>query len=77
VAVCNSPKYNVVGLQIGYLAQQGNGVVAGGEACCLPCGGDNFLFDLMARAGSSGMAQTSSFNSGWESSATGSEWVTS
>ena len=38
----------VVALQIGDLAQQGDGVVAGGEAVGLPCGGDGVLLDLMA-----------------------------
>ena len=43
VAVCIGPKDDVaviVGLQIGDLAQQGDGIVAGGEAFGLPCCGD-------------------------------------
>ena len=41
----------VVALQIGDLAQQGDGVIAGGEAFGLPCGGDRILFDLVALGG--------------------------
>jgi len=41
----------VVGLQIGNLAQQDDGVDAGGEAFGLPCGGDGVLFDLVALSG--------------------------
>ena len=41
----------VVAVQIGDLAQQGDGVVARGEAFGLPCSGDCILFDLMALGG--------------------------
>ena len=41
----------VVAFQIGDLAQQGDGVVAGGQAFGLPCGGDRVLFDLVALGG--------------------------
>ena len=41
----------VVAFQIGDLAQQGNSVIAGGEALGLPRGGDGILFDLMALDG--------------------------
>ena len=41
----------VVAVQICDLTQQGDGVVAGGEALGLPCGGDRILFDLMALGG--------------------------
>jgi len=34
-----------------YLAQQGDGIVAGSEAFGLPCGGDGILFDLMKLGG--------------------------
>ena len=38
----------VVAFQIGDLAQQGDGVIAGGEALDRPCSGDGILFNLMA-----------------------------
>ena len=41
----------VVAVQIGDLAQQGDGIVTGGEAVGLPCGGDGILFDLVALGG--------------------------
>jgi hypothetical protein len=41
----------VVALQIGDLAQQGDGVVAGGAAFGLPRGGDRVLLDLEALGG--------------------------
>ena len=41
----------VVAVQICDLAQQGDGVVARGEAFGLPCSGDCILFDLMALGG--------------------------
>ena len=41
----------VVAVQIGDLAQQDDGVVAGGEAFGLSCGGDCILFDLVALGG--------------------------
>ena len=40
-----------VALKIGDLVQQRDGIVAGGEAFCLPCGGDRILFDLVALGG--------------------------
>ncbi len=54
VAVGIDPKDHiavVVALQIGDLAQQRDGIVAGGEAFGLPCGGDGILFDLIAMGG--------------------------
>ena len=59
VAIDIGPKDHVaviVALQIGDLAQQGDGVIAGDEAFNLPCGGDFVLFDLMALGRSSRMA---------------------
>ena len=41
----------VVALQIGDLAQQGDGVVASSEAFDLLCGSDGILFDLVALGG--------------------------
>ena len=41
----------IVGLQIGDLAQQGDGVVASVEAFGLPRGGDGVLFDPMVLGG--------------------------
>ena len=41
----------VVAFQIGDLAQQRDGIVAGGEAVGLPCCGDGILFDLVALGG--------------------------
>lgn len=41
----------VVALQIGDLAQQGDCLVAGGEAVGLPCGVDGILLDLVALGG--------------------------
>ena len=41
----------VVAVQIGDLAQQGDGVIAGGEAFSLPYGGDGVLIDLVALCG--------------------------
>ena len=37
--------------QIGDLTLQGDGIVAGGEAFGLLCGGDGILFDLVALGG--------------------------
>jgi hypothetical protein len=54
VAVLVGPEDHVaivVAFQIGNLAQQGDSVVAGGEAVGLPCGGDRILFDLVALGG--------------------------
>ena len=41
----------VVAFQIGDLAQEGDGVVAGGEAFGLPFSGEGVLFDLVALGG--------------------------
>jgi hypothetical protein len=41
----------VVAVQIGDLAQKGDGIVAGGEAFGLPSGGDGILLDLVALGG--------------------------
>ena len=41
----------VVGFQIGNLAQQGDGIIAGGAAFGLPSGGNRILFDLVALGG--------------------------
>ena len=49
----------VVAFQISDLAQQGDGVVAGGEAFGLPRGGDGICSIWWRWAGSSGMAQAS------------------
>jgi hypothetical protein len=41
----------VVALQIGDLAQHGDGIVIGGEAFGLPCGDEGILFDPVALGG--------------------------
>jgi hypothetical protein len=41
----------VVAVPISGLSQQGDGVVAGGEAFGLPCGGNGILLELVALGG--------------------------